>query len=75
MELSPVCLTFGKTLSYPGSALQKLSVSLQESLSAAGGLVALLVLPGAEGNTEDCDEPERHNKLSATEENLLRDED
>lgn len=51
--------TFLKTLSYPGSALRKLSVSLPESLWALEGqLVVLLVLLGKLGEAEDSERQE-----------------
>lgn len=54
--------TFLNTLSYPGSALRKLSVSLPESLWALEGqlvvLVVLLVLLGKLGEAEDSERQE-----------------
>lgn len=48
--------TFLKTLSYAASALRKLSVSLQESLWALEGqLAVLLVLLGKLGEAEDSE--------------------
>lgn len=50
---------FLKTLSYPGSAFRRLSMSLPESLLAAEGqLVALLVLLGKLGNAGGREDPE-----------------
>lgn len=60
-------LTFLKTLSYPGSALRKLSVSLPESLwSVEGQLAVLLVLLGKLGDAEDCEGPGRHDNTMLT---------